>query len=289
MTESTSVTVLGLGLMGTALAEALLKNGHSVTVWNRSPGKAEPLVAKGARRAATAAEAIAASPLVIVCMSVYGNADDVLTGEAPAGRTVVQLTNGTPGQARALAEHVTARGGRYVDGGIMAVPQMIGGPDALILYSGDEAAFEESRTLLDAFGTARFLGADPGLAPLFDLALLDAMYGMLAGFFHAVALVRSEKVRAATFAPMATAWLTAMMEGFPGYARALDDGEFGTDVSSVATSQVAFPGLLDTSREQGVDPALLLPLRDLLDRAVAEGHGEDGLVRLVTLLERPAS
>ncbi|TDB82305.1 NAD(P)-dependent oxidoreductase [Actinomadura sp. KC216] len=289
MAEQTSVTVLGLGFMGTALAEALLKNGHSVTVWNRSPGKAEPLAAKGARPAATAAEAIAASPLVIVCMSVYGNADGVLTGDVLAGRTVVQLTNGTPKQARALAEHVTGSGGRYVDGGIMAVPQMIGGPDALVLYSGDEAAFEENRALLGAFGGARFLGTDPGLAPLFDLALLDAMYGMIAGYFHAVALVRSEKVQVAEFNPMVTAWLTAMMEGFSEYARALDDGDFSTDVSSVATNQVAFPGLMDTSREQGVDPALLAPLRDLLDRAVAEGHGKDGLARLVTLLERPAS
>ncbi|TMR04259.1 NAD(P)-dependent oxidoreductase [Actinomadura soli] len=289
MTEQKSVTVLGLGLMGTALAEALLKGGHAVTVWNRSPGKAEPLAAKGARRAATAAEAIAASPVVIVCLSVYANADDVLAGDVLAGRTIVQLTNGTPQQARALAGRVTGEGGRYVDGGIMAVPQMIGGPDALVLYSGDETAFEESRALLDAFGTPHFLGGDPGLAPLFDLALLDVMYGMLAGYFHAVALVRSEKVPAAEFTPMVTAWLTAMMGSFPAYAHALDEEEFGTDVSSVATSQVAFPGLLDTSRDQGVDPALLAPLRDLLDRAVAEGHGDDGLARLVTLLERPAS
>ncbi|WP_207934439.1 NAD(P)-binding domain-containing protein [Actinomadura sp. KC06] len=287
MTEQTSVTVLGLGLMGTALAEALLKNGHSVTVWNRSPGKAEPLAAKGARRAATAAEAIAASPLVIVCLSVYADADDVLAGDALAGRTIVQLTNGTPKQARALAERVTGGGGRYVDGGIMAVPPMIGGPDALVLYSGDETAFEENRALLGALGRPQFLGGDPGLAPLFDLALLDAMYGMLAGYFHAVALVRSEKVQAATFTPMVTAWLTAMMGSFPEYARAVDEAEFGTDVSSVATSQVAFPGLLETSRDQGVDPSYLVALRDLLDRAVAEGHGADGLARLVTVLERP--
>ncbi|MFI0373770.1 NAD(P)-dependent oxidoreductase [Actinomadura sp. 1N219] len=288
MTEQTSVTVLGLGLMGTALAEALLKNGHSVTVWNRSPGKAEPLAAKGARRAATAAAAVAASPLVIVCLSVYANADDVLTADVLAGRTIVQLTNGTPKQARALAERVTGSGGRYVDGGIMAVPPMIGGPGALVLYSGDEAAFEENRALLDALARPQFLGGDPGLAPLFDLALLDAMYGMLAGYFHAVALVRSEKVRAATFTPMVTAWLTAMMGSFPEYARAVDEGEFGTDVSSVSTSQVAFPGLLDTSRDQGVDPSYLVALRDLLDRAVAEGHGDDGLARLVTVLARPA-
>ncbi|TDD88485.1 NAD(P)-dependent oxidoreductase [Actinomadura darangshiensis] len=282
----TSVTVLGLGLMGAALAEAFLKDGRTVTVWNRSPAKAGPLVAKGAMKAGTAAEAISASPLVIVCLSVYANAEEILTGDALAGRTIVQLTNGTPRQARDLAGRVTGNGGRYVDGGIMAVPPMIGRPGALVLYSGDDEAFGEHRETLAVLGRPQFLGADPGLAPLFDLALLDAMYGMIAGFQHAVALVRSEKIPATTFEPMATAWLTAMMASFPEQARAVDEGDFGTAVSSVATSQVAFPGLIETSRDQGVDPGHLPALRELFDRAVAEGHGDDGLARLITLLAR---
>ncbi|MGI5207812.1 NAD(P)-binding domain-containing protein [Spirillospora sp. CA-108201] len=284
---TTSVTVLGLGLMGGALAEALLEDGRTVTVWNRTRAKAGPLVAKGAVEAESAEAAIAASPLVIVCLSVYANAEELLGGAA-AGRTIVQLTNGTPRQARALAGRAAGLGARYVDGGIMAVPPMIGRPEALVLYSGDEEAFAEHRETLAVLGQARFLGADPGLAPLFDLALLDAMYGMFTGFQHAVALVRSEKVAATDFEPMATAWLTAMLGSLPEQARAVEAGDFATSVSSVATSQVAFPGLIETSRDQGVDPGYLLSLRTLLDRAVEEGHGDDGLARLITLLERPA-
>ncbi|MEV0663480.1 NAD(P)-dependent oxidoreductase [Actinomadura luteofluorescens] len=283
---TTSVTVLGLGLMGSALAEALLRDGRTVTVWNRSHAKAEPLVAKGAVEAESAEAAISASPLVIVCLSVYANAEEILGGAA-AGRTIVQLTNGTPRQARAMAGRAAGLGARYVDGGIMAVPPMIGQPGALILYSGDEEAFEEHRETLAALGRPQFLGGDPGLAPLFDLALLDAMYGMFAGVQHAFALVRSEKVAATEFEPMATAWLTAMLGSLPEQARAVEAGDFATSVSSVATSQMAFPGLIETSRDQGVDPGYLLPVRDLLDRAVEEGHGEDGLARLITLLERP--
>ncbi|MES9601525.1 MULTISPECIES: NAD(P)-dependent oxidoreductase [Actinomadura] len=283
---TTSVTVLGLGLMGSALAEALLADGRSVTVWNRSRAKAEPLVARGAVEAESAAAAVSASPLVIVCLSVYANAGEIL-GDAAAGRTIVQLTNGTPRQARALAERAAGLGARYVDGGIMAVPPMIGRPEALILYSGDQEAFEEHRETLAVLGRPQFLGADPGLAPLFDLALLDAMYGMIAGFQHAFALVRSEKVAATDFEPMATAWLTAMLGMLPDQARAVEAGDFATTVSSVATSQVAFPGLIETSRDQGVDPGYLLSVRDLLDRAVEEGYGEDGLARLITLLENP--
>ncbi|NDU74309.1 NAD(P)-binding domain-containing protein [Actinomadura sp. DSM 109109] len=280
----TSVTVLGLGLMGGALAEALLGDGRTVTVWNRTRAKTEPLVAKGAVAAETAAAAVSASPLVIVCLSVYADAEEILDGAA-AGRTVVQLTNGTPRQARAMADRVTGLGARYVDGGIMAVPPMIGQPEAMILYSGDQEAFEEHRETLAVLGGPRFLGADPGLAPLFDLALLDAMYGMFAGVQHAFALVRSEKVAATDFEPMATAWLTAMLGSLPEQARAVEAGDFATTVSSVATNQKAFPGLIETSRDQGVDPGYLPAVRDLLDRAVKEGYGDDGLARLITLLE----
>ncbi|HWN31608.1 MAG TPA: NAD(P)-binding domain-containing protein, partial [Pseudonocardia sp.] len=61
-----AVTVLGLGEMGTAVAAAFLAGGHPTTVWNRSPARATALLRLGARRAATAREAVAASPLVVI-------------------------------------------------------------------------------------------------------------------------------------------------------------------------------------------------------------------------------
>ncbi|MGH3993945.1 MAG: NAD(P)-binding domain-containing protein, partial [Pseudonocardiaceae bacterium] len=62
------VTVIGLGAMGSALARALVQNGHATAVWNRSPEKAGALVSQGAVRAATVGEAVAASPLTIACV-----------------------------------------------------------------------------------------------------------------------------------------------------------------------------------------------------------------------------
>ncbi|MFC7468445.1 NAD(P)-binding domain-containing protein [Actinomadura keratinilytica] len=60
-TAPAAVTVLGLGRMGGALAAAFLAAGHPTTVWNRSPGKADALVVRGARRAGSVAEAVAAA------------------------------------------------------------------------------------------------------------------------------------------------------------------------------------------------------------------------------------
>ncbi|MFC5747026.1 NAD(P)-dependent oxidoreductase [Actinomadura rugatobispora] len=283
------VTVMGLGLMGTALAEALLRNGHETTVWNRSPAKAAPLVGKGAAQARTPAEAVAASDLVIVCLSVYANVQDVLdeAAGALAGRTVANLTNGTPRQARAMAERVAGHGADYLDGGIMAVPPMIGNPGALVLYSGSRRAFDAHRGTLEALAGARFLGGDAGLAPLYDLALLSAMYGMFGGYYHAMALVGTEKVTAEEFTPMVADWLTAMLAGLPGAARHIDGGDHATEVSSIANNAAGFPNLVDAARDQGIGTTLLEPIGELIDRAYAEGHGADALTRLVELIQNP--
>ena len=127
------ITVIGLGAMGMALAEAFLDKGHAVTVWNRSPAKAEALAAKGAVVAKSVEDAVRSSKLIVVCLLVYDTVHEVLGSGAAAlsGRTVVNLTNGTPEQARAMSGWAVSHGASYIDGGIMAVPPMIGGPHAL--------------------------------------------------------------------------------------------------------------------------------------------------------------
>ena len=77
------ITVIGLGNMGSALARVLVENGRSVTVWNRSPEKAAPLLDQGAVLASHPAAAVAASPVIIMCVSNYAAAQQIL-GESEA-------------------------------------------------------------------------------------------------------------------------------------------------------------------------------------------------------------
>ncbi|GAA2504466.1 NAD(P)-dependent oxidoreductase [Streptomyces gobitricini] len=280
------VSVLGLGMMGTALATALLDAGHPVTVWNRTPAKAGPLVARGALPAGTPADAVAANPLVVLCLLGNTHVQEVFDtlGDAVAGRTVVNLTNGTPAQARELAAWASEHGAHYIDGGIMAVPQMIAGPHAYVVYSGDEQAFRTHRPTLAAFGGTKWTGTDPGLAAVHDLALLTGMYGMVIGVLQAFALVRTENIPATGFAEPLVAWIQAMLTGVPEWAGAVDSGEHLTDVSSIAVNQSAFPNFLTAYRDQGISGELFEPFQALLDRAMAEGHASDGLSRLADLL-----
>ncbi|MFF5773108.1 NAD(P)-binding domain-containing protein [Streptomyces californicus] len=92
--QNSPVTVVGLGPMGLALAEALLKQGHPLTVWNRTPQKADDLVTRGAQRPATVAEAVSASPVTIVCLNDYDTLYEVLAPAADAlrGRALVNAT-----------------------------------------------------------------------------------------------------------------------------------------------------------------------------------------------------
>lgn len=283
-TDKSAVTVLGLGAMGTALADALLAADHPTTVWNRTPEKAAALVARGATAAADPAAAIAASRLTVICLLDHTTVSTVLASapdELP-GRVIVNLTSGTPGQARELAAWASAQAVDYVDGGIMAVPPMIGTPAAFVLYSGSRSAFDNYAAVLEVFGAATFVGVDPGLAALQDIALLSAMYGQTIGVLQAFALVRSAGIGATTFAPMLSAWLEAMSGFNAEAARQIDAGDYGGPVvASLGMQTASYHHLLQAATEQGVTPALLAPLLPLMQRRVAAGHGAENLAGLI--------
>ncbi|GII80784.1 dehydrogenase [Sphaerisporangium rufum] len=283
------VTVIGLGAMGTALAGAFLDRGHPTTVWNRTGGKAAPLAARGATVAATAAGALAASPLTVVCVlddRAVHEALDPVAG-ALAGRTLVNLTNSTPEQARATARWARERGAGYLDGGIMAVPPMIGRPESLILYSGPAATFDAHLATLSVLGSPMYLGEDDGRAALYDIALLGAMYGMFGGYLNAVALTRAAGVPATELTPLIVSWLQAMLTGLPRMAKGVDAGDHAAAASNVRMQALGYVNLLDTARDQGVRTELMAPMGELLDRAVAAGRGEGDLSGLVDLLRAP--
>ncbi|WP_410569134.1 NAD(P)-dependent oxidoreductase [Amycolatopsis sp. cmx-4-61] len=272
------VGVLGLGRMGAALAGALVGAGHDVSVWNRSPLKAGPLLDRGARLAATPAEA-ASADVVISCLSTYDAQQPVL--EAASPKVLVSLTSGTPEQARGVAKWAASEGIDYVDGAIMAVPQGIGTPEAQILYGGSEPAFTTQRDVLEVLGTPVFLGEDAGRPALFDLALLGMMWSTMAGYLHALALVGTEGVTPAQFTPMASAWHTAVGGFLPGLGAQVASGDYATEVSALDINAAGLGLLVETSRAQGISAAVPTVLRELFDRAVAAGHGSHAIASVI--------
>ncbi|MEU2127149.1 NAD(P)-binding domain-containing protein [Streptomyces sp. NPDC018352] len=287
--EKTPLTLLGLGAMGTALARTWLDAGHPLTVWNRTPGRAEPLAALGARVAGSVAEAVAASGLVVLCLLDDASVDETLDGVDLTGKDLVNLTTSTPALARSRAERSHGRGARFVDGGIMAVPPMIGVPDSggYIFYSGSRALFDAHRDTLAVPTGTSYVGEDAGSAALHDVALLSAMNGMFGGVAHAFALVRKEDIEPTAFARLLADWLVAMVPSVHQMASQLADGDYTRGVVSNLAMQVAgSPTLLRTAEEQGVSTELLTPYLSLMERRLAQGHGHEGTTGVVDLLAR---
>ncbi|KAK2804708.1 hypothetical protein FQN49_008847, partial [Arthroderma sp. PD_2] len=198
MPASKTVSVLGLGEMGAALASAFISNSHPTTVWNRTASKAADLVQRGASLAPSPAECIrASSGPVVVCLLNHDAVKETLLSEealaALKGKTLVNLTNGTPAQAREMSRLAAANQAEYIHGGIMAVPSMVGTPAAFVLYSStSKSKFSSIEPTLTALGKANFVsGEDAGRASLLDMALLSGMYGMFSGAVHSIALAKS--------------------------------------------------------------------------------------------------
>ncbi|GIG67899.1 NAD(P)-dependent oxidoreductase [Phytomonospora endophytica] len=279
MTEhKPATTVIGMGGMGRAIAETLQAAGHTTTVWNRTPGRAG-----GLTEAETAAEAIEAGAVTIVTLLTYDTVRAVLepiTGRL-RGKTIVNLTSGTPAEARDMAAWAAEHGIDYLDGGMMAVPPMIGKPGAEILYSGPTPLFQELRPVLDHLAESTYLGEDAGLASLVDLAMLSGMYAMFAGLLHGTALAATAGIPAAEFMPRATAWAAAMAQYATGHAPAIDSGDYHAEEQNVTFNKSAVDLIHRASRDQGLDTLVIEPVKALLDRRQADGFGADSFESII--------
>jgi 3-hydroxyisobutyrate dehydrogenase-like beta-hydroxyacid dehydrogenase len=271
------VAVIGLGLMGQALAGAFLNAGHPTTVWNRTTSKADRLVASGARLAPTVGDALRAGSVTIVCVTDYQTVHALLSTSDKEldGATLVNLTSGDSAQARATARWAAERGARYLDGAIMAVPPAIGTADAVILHSGPQPDLEAHRSTLEALGTVSYVGADPGLASLYDVAGLAMMWSVLNAWLQGTALLRTAGVDATTFAPFAQQIAAVVAAWLPGYAEQIDSGSFPAEVSALETDVRAMAHLIAESEAVGVNAELPKLIKAIADRSIAAGHGAE--------------
>lgn len=278
------MTVIGLGLMGRALAAAFLRDGHPTTVWNRTAAKAEELVAQGAKLAESVGAAVAASPLVVVCVSDYDAVRELL--EPEPGKILVNLTSGTSAQAREMAAWW---GGTYLDGAIMAIPQAIGTADAVILYSGPRSAFDAHEPTLRTLGAGTtYLGEDHGLSSLYDVAMLGLMWSVLNGFLQGAALLGAAGVDATAFAPLAIQLTGTVTTWLSGYAQQVDDGTYPADDATIDTHLAAMAHLVHESEALGVNAELPKLIKALTDRAMADGHGANSYAAMIAQFRKPS-
>ncbi|TDC53565.1 NAD(P)-dependent oxidoreductase [Jiangella ureilytica] len=287
MTTSPQVTVLGLGNMGRALAKAFLAHGHPTTVWNRSPEKGAEVVAAGATRAATVADAVRTADLVVVCVVDYKVARQLLEPAAAAlrGRTVVNLTADSPGAARDLAAWAAEHGIDYLDGSIMTPTITIDTPDAVLIYSGPAGLYQRHAPTLAALGGRQHhLGADPGRAAAFDVALLDLFWTAVSGLTHAFALAKAEGVDGADLAPFATSIAGLLASSVDELAERVDHDRHDADVATLETVAAGLAHVIEAADRRGLDTSVQRAAHAQMRRVIDAGHGADDVSRLSAAL-----
>ncbi|MDU8945622.1 NAD(P)-dependent oxidoreductase [Ovoidimarina sediminis] len=201
------ITVVGLGAMGSAIARRFLVHGVNVTVWNRNPARADPLRAEGAKTYTDLGTALCASEKIVICVLDYDASKEVCDApgiaDALKGRSVIQLTGGTPADAADAFERMQAASVDYLDGAIMCYPGDLGGAGSQVLVSGHAALFKKWKSLLACLAEdLRFVGDNIRAAKTLDMALLSRFVGLKFSAMHGARICESEGVSLSEFAKL---------------------------------------------------------------------------------------
>ncbi|WP_329124376.1 NAD(P)-dependent oxidoreductase [Streptomyces sp. NBC_01353] len=286
--NTSSVTVIGLGPMGRAMAGAYLDAGYQVTVWNRTASRADDLVARGAVRAATVGEALAANEVVVLSLTDYAAMYSILEPAVPAleGRVLVNLSSDTPGKAREGAAWAAKHGARHLTGGVQTPPSGIGSTEFNTYYSGPRELFEEYEDVLKVITGTDYRGEDPGLAALYYQLQMDLFWTALTAWLHTLALANANGISASEIQPYAAETLGGMGQFIDFYTPRIEAGQHSGDVERISMAVASLDHVVHTTRDSGVDPALPAALLEAFRRAAAEGYEEDSLTRLIAMFGR---
>lgn len=283
------VTVIGLGPMGSALARAFLRNGSRVTVWNRTSERAEALVREGAIFEPSAASAANASPIVIVCVANYEISRSIVRTEevaaALAGRILVELSTGSPQDARESEEWAGLHGVDYLDGAILATPPQIGMPETPIFVSGSEAAFRRSEpTLKILAGNLLYMGESVGSASAWDLAALSTLFGAVFGFLHGARILESEGHRVDAFGSMIAEISPVLGQMIKHEGEVIQNETYGNPQSSVKTCLGTAELWVRQAREARINSDFPDFARQLLAQATHAGYENEELAAVIKVL-----
>jgi 3-hydroxyisobutyrate dehydrogenase len=197
------ITVLGLGLMGAAVALRLKGQGLKVVGWNRSPQKSRELANQGLATAGSAREAIEGSQVVVLMLSDAEAIMETLfaaeTKDSIRGRVILQMGTIAPAESRDLADRVRTAGGEYLECPVLgSLPEAREG--RLILMAGGEPAlFERCLPVLSALGPAPRLIGDVGRGAALKLAMNQLIAGLTSSFSLSLGLVRAEGIEVEQF------------------------------------------------------------------------------------------
>jgi 3-hydroxyisobutyrate dehydrogenase-like beta-hydroxyacid dehydrogenase len=194
---------VGLGAMGQLIVPRLMAAGHAVTGWNRSRGKADPLIAAGMRWAATPREAAENSEIVFSIVTdakavrAVALGDDGIISGLRRGGIFVDMSTIEPEESRDVAAAFAKAGAIMLDGPLSGSPVTVKQGNASVMVGGDEAAFERAKPVLLAIGPKVTRIGGNGLACQMKIAVNLLLMVEVIAFGEAVALAEKGGVERA--------------------------------------------------------------------------------------------
>ena len=276
--------------MGAALAQALLRGGKQVTVYNRTPARSEPLRQQGAMAATNLGQALEASPVALISLSDYDAARGLFFGpDSPdlRGRTLIQLSSGTPDEAREWSLRCTGLGGETLTGAILGYPMHIGTPQAQLLISGPENLYARFAGHLQLLGTPMHASGNPGAASALDRAVLAAIMLSMLGTLQGIELCRSESVDPAKLIAISNGVLAAMPAVNEMMLHAVIARSYANSQASIDTWAATARHVADIVAHNHMTPHLSDMLVEIFGRAHAAGLGNLDFAALAELLRAP--
>ena len=277
------VGFIGLGAMGQAMAQHLVNAGHDLRVWNRTPARAKPLVAAGARLTKTIAAACEDAAVVFTMLADDAALIDVVSGgdSEPGiadalgeGDVHVSLATISADLSARLTEVHRESGQHFVAAPVFGRPEAAAAARLTIVAAGDDAALARVRPLLELMGQKVIvLGADPRAANIVNLAgnfLIAAMTEALAEVY---ALLRKNSIEPKQFLEIVNGHVFRSPI-YEAYGTLMAEGRFSSPGFKLALGLKDVRLLLGTADRSAVPMPLASLVRDHLLSAVARGKGE---------------
>ncbi|MGW2197879.1 NAD(P)-dependent oxidoreductase [Streptosporangium sp. NPDC001682] len=269
------MTVIGTGVIGSAVVRACADSGLEVSVWNRTPERSERLAGRNVRIHEKAAAAIEDSPIVLFCLLNYEVTHRVLDGAAAdlSGRLVVQNASGVPDDVTPLRARVEAAGGRYLEAAILNYPDAIGTEDCFTVYGGAAEDFKELAGVTEALsGKQVRLGSDPGYAKAYHVVSSAFYYAFVNGFLECSAIAESLGVPLNDFAESVPLY-------DPGFQNTIGVGlgliarrDYTFEQAPLTSHLDVLDNLTGIAERAGIDQSYLGVMRERVQRAMDQGY-----------------